>query len=194
MNEAFLIGWTHEYEERFHRLEWDCPDVYGDIGGFLDNRELPDDYGKNRLFRWVNHGNQNEWPDFTKYAPLGWVLISARCAEVLLNESESAEHYQLIEPVFLPDSVDCSHMGYKLLNLRDHLACLDIPKSDVVVDEDGYMSRVHTYVLRHASVEGLMHLFRIKEYPVSIGLSRQLGELLLKSGLTGFSLDPVELV
>jgi hypothetical protein len=38
-----------------------------------------------------------------------------------------------------------------------------------------------------------MHIFRIKEYRAAIGVSRQLGDVLLKSGLMGFSLDPVNL-
>ena len=81
--------------------------------------------------------------------------------------------------------------GYKLLNLCGHLACLDLEHSRCTKYDDGIT--IHEKVLRQNEVDGLMHLFRIKEYRAAIGVSRQLGDVLLKSGLTGFSLDPVHL-
>jgi hypothetical protein len=193
IDEAYILSRPEGYDHAFHKVKWEYPDVWGDLYGFTKTEELPEEYGKHTLIRWVNMGEGFRWPDLTECVPMGWVLVSAKMKDLLLRETEAAHYYQFIKPFHGEDSAECGDIGYELMNLRDHVAALDIQGSDLVLKEDGSVDRIFDYVLRHAAVEGLKHLFRIREYWPTIGLSRQLAQVLRESGMTGFSLREVSL-
>ncbi len=195
MKNAFLLRSYPEAEETLHELQWNVPDILNKSPiSFLTQRrnleDFPKDFAQHVEFRWVKKGAEGRWPDFYSGAG-GWILVSLRFQELLLRESGSPEHYLFLEPVYTNDSADSRHMGYRLLNLCDHLTCVDWEHSRYTERDGGKF--VHEFVLRHNAVDGLMHMFRIKEDPSAIGLSRQLGGVLLNHGLTGFSMEPVHL-
>lgn len=164
---------------------------FGPEVGSLEGRVLPDDSGKHLLINLTHRGKDCRWPDYWPFGG-GDVLVSAKWIKLMLGESERPDYYQFIEPVFAAGSFIPKEMGYKLLNLLDHVDCLDLEHSKFRVDSAGNKYITKT-VLRHDAVDGLKHLFRIKGKETPVGVSRQLAEFIQKSDLTGMCFEEVEL-
>lgn len=177
---------------RFVELKWDSDANLSDLGGFCDQRKLPEDYGNFAEFSWVN--GQGEWPDFGS-GHMEWVLVSAKFREVLLDLAELPDVYQFLAPRFSARSLRADHMGYKLMHLRDHRRCVDLNKSGLAIDEHGGLINAITGTdtsLRNAffhaePVRGTMHLFRSMEFTAQEIVSPELRAELAASDLLGFT-------
>jgi hypothetical protein len=186
MKNCFLLHFYAE-QHRFHAWGADEAVPFGPEIGLLEGKFLPEDAGKHLIITLSGLGPESVWPDFWELGGVD-ILVSSKMRDKLLSVAEGPDYYQFISPRYSEKSIVPKEMDYKLLNVIDHLDCLD--KDHSRFGSDGVLLEP---VLRHDAVDGLMHLFRIRGQRTEIGLSRQLAESLNMSDLTGIWLSEVDL-
>jgi hypothetical protein len=114
---------------------------------------------------------------------LGNLILSSRAATVLAELAPG-------ETQFFEAAIDDSHTGYKVVNILNHVDCLDVGLSDMLDPYPDGRIRVLSVAVDKLRV-GSRNIFRVANWPVSIVITRRVKERFEKEGLTGGAYRPL---
>jgi hypothetical protein len=172
-------------------------DQPGDYLRFHDGVLLPSDYGDGGNWEWIH--DDRHWPDMVESHSL-WMLVSGRFRSVIEQTSRNpSAFYQFLKPRFLNFETESLDRGYVLLNILDHRDCVDLERSNLVLNDrkqivkksSGTQTGIERATFYRDDVVKADHLFRASCFSSYLLAPPIVSEALVNYKLNAVAVSPI---
>jgi len=122
---------------------------------------------------------------------IDWPICSTKMANILISLCTDA-----IEIIDAPKIIDLKgkeHHDAKAFNVLPSPKCIDLDRSNVVYSADGKIRGIYDIAISaNHEIDPDTHIFRPREWPSTIIISKQLAQAFTAAKLSGLAYEPID--